>query len=146
MTHAFNGGADIGYEIGGRENRPRQDLIYEGHNFAKIWLTPELDMNLVHPTDGGAWAVTHKIQKIIDSAQGVRKSQILLVGHYHKMAWLEWKGTQGIVMPSFQNQTTFMRDNNLASYVGGIILTIKLDNNGRMLSFSPTYVSLGADI
>ena len=62
------------------------------------------------------------------------------------MAWLEWNGTQGIVMPSFQNQTTFMRDNNLASYVGGIILTIKLDREGNMLSFSPTYVSLGADI
>lgn len=142
LTHLYNGGANIGEEI----SRQRDDMIYEGHNFAKVWLTDKIDMNLVHPTDGGAWAVTHKIQKIIDSAQGIRKSKILLVGHYHKMAWIDWKGTQGIVMPSFQEQTPFMRDNNLASYVGGIILTIKTDRDGNMLSFSPTYVSLGADI
>ena len=138
MTHLYNGGADIGQEIA----RARDDMEYLGHNFAKVWLTPRIDLNLVHPTDGGAWAVTHKIQKIIDSAEGKRKSTVLAVGHYHKMAWLEWKGTQGIVMPSFQKQTSFMRDNNLLSYVGGVILKIKTDKDGRMVSFSPEYVNL----
>jgi len=140
LTHTFNGGANLGWELGGREDRARKDMVYLGHNFAKVWLTPKVDLNLVHPTDGGAWAVTHKIQKIIDSAEGVRKSKILAVGHYHKMAWIEWKGTHGFVMPSFQNQTPFMRDNNLASYVGGIILTIKVDSNGDLISVTPEHV------
>ena len=138
-THMFNGGANIGEEIA--ERRP--DMIYKGHNLGKVWLSDKIDLNLIHPTDGGAWAVTHKIQKIIDSAQGYKRAKIMVVGHYHKMAYIEWKGVHGLVMPSFQRQTGFMRDNNLASYVGGIIVTIKTDRDGNMLSFIPEFVDFG---
>ena len=131
-----NGGANVGETV----EMAREDMVYLGHNFGKIWLTPEVDLNLIHPTDGGAQAVSHKLQKIIDGAEGQRKSKIMVVGHYHKMAWVLWKGVHGFVMPSFQYQTDFMRDNNLKSYVGGFILTIKLDRDGGLVSVTPEFV------
>jgi len=139
LTHMFNGGANIGEEIAAR----REDIVYLGHNLGKIWLSDKIDMHLVHPTDGGAWAVTHKIQKAIDAIGTGHKPKIVVMGHYHKMAFIDWRGVKGIVMPAFQKQTGFMRDNGLASYVGGIILTIKTDRDGNMLSFTPEFVDFG---
>jgi len=139
ITHLRNGGANIGETI----DRIRDDMVYLGHNFAKVWLTDEVDLNLIHPTDGGARLINHKIQRIIDEAEGLRRSCIMAVGHYHKMAWLYWKGVYGFVMPSFQHQTDFMRDNNLKSYVGGFILTLKVDRDGRLVSIVPEYYDLG---
>jgi hypothetical protein len=131
-----NGGANVGETV----EMGREDMVYLGHNFAKVWLTPEVDLNLIHPTDGGAQAVSHKLQKIIDNAEGQRRAKIVAVGHYHKMAWVYWKGVHGFVMPSFQYQTDFMRDNNLKSYVGGFILNIKFDRDGNLVSVSPEFV------
>ncbi len=137
-THMRNGGANVGETV----EMGREDMCYLGHNFAKVWLTPEVDLNLIHPTDCGAQAVSHKLQKIIDGAERQRKSKIVAVGHYHKMAWVYWKDTHGFMVPSFQYQTEFMRDNNLKSYVGGFILTIKLDRHGKLVSLTPEFVEL----
>ena len=139
VTHMRNGGADVGRTL----DIARRDMIYLGHNFGKVWLTPELDINLIHPTDGGAQAVSHKLQKIIDAAEGKRRAKIMAIGHYHKMAWVYWKGVHGFVTPSFQKQTEFMRDNNLKSYTGGYILTIKVNKDGELISITPEYFEVG---
>ena len=138
VTHLRNGGANIGETI----EMARPDMCYLGHNFGKVWLTNKCDLALIHPTDGGAQAVTHRIQKIIDAAEGQRRAKIMAVGHYHKMAWVMWKGVHGVVVPSFQRQTDFMRDNNLKSYVGGYILTLRFDTDGELLSVLPEFVDL----
>lgn len=140
-THTRNGGANIGRVI----NQYRSDLVYLGHNFAKIWLTDVLDLNLVHPGDGSAYSVSHRAQKIIDGAAGKRKSKILAIGHYHKMDYLYWKGTHAFTMPSFQHQTGFMESKNLKSYVGGFILEIKADRDGELLTVKPEFVDLGGE-
>lgn len=137
-THVRNGGANIGYAI----DSLRDDMVYLGHNFAKIWLTENLDMNLVHPGDGSAYGVSLKMQKLIDGAKGKRKAKIQASGHYHKMNWIYWKGTHGFTMPSFQHQTGFMIDKGLLSYVGGYILHIKVDPEGNLISLTPEYVEL----
>lgn len=136
VTHVRNGGANIGKAI----TNYRDDLIYLGHNFAKVWLTEGVDLNLIHPGDGSAYGVSHKAQKIIDAAHGKRRSKIMAIGHYHKMNWIFWKGVHAFIMPSFQKQTTFMETKNLKSYVGAYILTVKVDNNGNLISLTPEYV------
>ena len=50
-THVVNGGANIGKAIA----KNRQDMKYLGHEFAKIWLTPKVDMDMVHPRDGSCF-------------------------------------------------------------------------------------------
>lgn len=136
VTHVRNGGANIGKAIGNY----RDDLVYLGHNFAKVWLSEGVDLNLIHPGDGSAYGVSLKAQKIVDAATGKRRAAIMAIGHYHKMNWNLWKGVHTFIMPSFQHQTTFMETKNLKSYVGGYILTIKVDKNGNLISLTPEYV------
>jgi hypothetical protein len=139
VTHINNGGANVGKTL----EQYRDDFIYLGHNFAKIWLTEKIDLNLIHPTDGSSIAISMKAQKIVDSATGVRRSKIMAIGHYHKMNWLYYKGVNVFLVPSFQFQTPFMESNNLASYVGGFILTIQVDNDGELIGIIPEFVDLG---
>jgi len=136
VTHVRNGGANIGKAIAAQ----RDDLIYLGHNFAKVWLTEGVDLNLIHPGDGSAYSVSLRAQKIIDAASGKRLSKIMAIGHYHKMDWIYWKGVHAFTMPSFIHQTEFMETMNLKSYVGAYILTIKVDEDGELLSVIPEFV------
>ena len=135
-THINNGGANIGICLG----KIRKDLVYLGHGFAKVWLTEALDMNLFHPNDGVSQALSFKAQKIVDNATGKRKAKIMCIGHYHKMNYAFYKDTHTLLVPSFERQTNFMSNNNLISVVGGYILTIKVNENGELLSLTPEFV------
>ena len=135
-SHIANGGANIGIAI----SRGRNDMIYLGHNYAKVWLSEGVDLDLMHPNDGATATISYKAQAIIDKR--TKKSKILAIGHYHKMAYLYYKKTHTLMCPSFQNQTPFMEGHNLVSYVGGYILTIQLNDNGDIISLTPEFVEL----
>jgi biotin operon repressor len=135
-THFYNGGANLGAML----ELKRDDLVYLGHNFAKVWLTDFVDMNLVHPTDGTSYSVSLKAQQRIDKASGAQKSKILLIGHYHKMDIVYHKQTWAITMPSFFGQSSFMEGKNLESVIGGIILNVKVDSHSDLVSITPEMV------
>jgi UDP-2,3-diacylglucosamine pyrophosphatase LpxH/biotin operon repressor len=135
-THFYNGGANLGAML----ELKRDDLVYLGHNFAKVWLTDFVDMNLVHPTDGTSYSVSLKAQQRIDKAAGAQKSKILLIGHYHKMDIVYHKQTWAFTMPSFFGQSSFMEGKNLESIIGGIILNVKVDAYGDLISIVPEMV------
>jgi hypothetical protein len=136
VTHVRNGGANIGKAISAH----RDDLVYLGHNFAKVWLTENVDLNLFHPGNGSAYSVSLRAQNIIDSATGKRRAKIMGIGHYHKMDWIFWKGVHAFTLPSFERQTAFMETKNLKSYVGAYIITIRVDDDGNLLTVIPEYV------
>lgn len=134
-THSRNGFANIGESLG----MMRDDIIYLGHNYAKVWLTDKLDVSLIHPTDGSSYSITHKLQQVIERNTS-RRSKLMFQGHYHKMAFIRFRDIYGWAVPSFQRQTDFMQDNNLTSEVGGLIITVKLNDNGDILSVNTEYV------
>jgi UDP-2,3-diacylglucosamine pyrophosphatase LpxH len=137
LTHMRNGFANMGDAI----NRLREDMVYLGHNHAKVDLTPNLELSLVHPTDGVSKSLSLKLQNLID-ANPARRADIVLVGHYHKAVNVKYRGVYGYLLPSFQHQTPFMADNNIVSEVAGTIFTIKVDREGKLLTISTEYVDL----
>lgn len=137
VTHMRNGFANIGETI----SMVREDLVYLGHNFAKVELTENLSMSLIHPTDGSSTTIGHKLQQIIEK-NTFRRADIMLVGHYHKYCHLKHRGVHGWLLPSFEKQTGFMADNNLDSLVGALVLTIKVDAEGKLLAISDEYIDL----
>jgi UDP-2,3-diacylglucosamine pyrophosphatase LpxH len=138
-THMRNGFASMGDNI----HRLREDMNYLGHNHAKIDLTPNLTLSLVHPTDGVSKSLSLKLQNLID-ANPARRADIVLVGHYHKAVNVKYRGVYGYLLPSFQHQTPFMSDNNIVSEVAGMIFNIKVDKEGNLLTISTEYVDLSA--
>lgn len=119
--------------------REREDIKYLGHNFAKIWLTDNIDIALVHPTDGIGQNYSLKMRQHIDRAREEKLAKFIFMGHYHKFDHTYYKGINGYIMPSFVKYTHFMDDKNLASIVGGIVLTINVSDNDEIISFLPEY-------
>jgi predicted phosphodiesterase len=135
QTHMFNGGANMGELVA----RLRDDFIYLGHNHAFFKVSDKVKISLVHPTDGSTQTLSYKIQQVIDRNLA-RRGEIMLIGHYHKTTSVFYKGIWGYLVPSFQWQSNFMADNNLTSDVGGMILTIKLNQDGSLKSLATEYV------
>jgi hypothetical protein len=132
----YNGGANLGAMLSAK----RDDLIFLGSNFAKVRLTNKIDMNLVHPKDGSAYGISLKAQQRIDKAVGMQRCKVMVLGHYHKTDFLNYRGTYAITNPSFFGQSEFLEGKNIRSDIGGTILTFKTDNKGELLSLSAEFI------
>ena len=131
-----------GYDIGKAIARERDDLKYLGQSYATIHLTPNCKMDIFHPTDGSAYALSYKIQKQLDGMQGGQKPNILAVGHYHKAEYLPiYRNVHAFQTGCFQAQTPFMRGHQLAAHVGGWIVEIHVDDSGTINRCKGEFVS-----
>lgn len=134
-THMMNGGADIGKSL----SKIRKDLVYLGHEYAKVWLTEHIDLDLVHPRDGSSYALSYKPQKRIDAMSGGTKPKIMAVGHYHKNLSMFYRNIHTFMLASFQAQSPFLRGMGLVSDVGYIILEIKANKDGDIIELNGRY-------
>ena len=148
MTHFITGNHDYtfvrntGYNIGPAIARRRTDMEYLGHNNAVVWLTPNCDMELNHPADGSAYAMSYSIQKYIDSMAGGCKPKILLNGHHHKYMTLFYRNIHAIEVPCTEAQTPFMKSKRLAAHLGGLVLDIYVDDEGTITRFQTEMIPL----
>ncbi len=137
-THIQNGGADLVKRI----CRERDDFKYLGQGNAIINLTPGCKIELNHPTDGTAYALSYSLQKYIDSMSGGQKPNILINGHHHKAMYLFYRNIHAIEAGTICAQTPWMRSKRLAAHVGGWIVTVHLDCNGSIRRFMPELIPL----
>lgn len=135
-THVKNGGADIGRAI----SSERKDMKYLGYMSAKVWLTPQCDMDLFHPLDGAAYALSYPGQKYIDSLQGGSKPRILIVGHHHKAMYYQYRNIHTLEAACFEAQTVFEKGKRIFVNVGGWIVRMKCTPDGCITEFSPTLI------
>lgn len=135
-THLKNGGYDIGKTIG----KERDDMHYLGINEAKIQLTPNCRMDLVHPGDGSSYALSYALQKSIEAMPVDDIPQIYVVGHHHKAIYLHTRGIHALEAGTFQAQTSWMKGKRLAAHVGGWIITVHVDQEGRIIRFQPELI------
>jgi predicted phosphodiesterase len=117
----------------------RKDMIYLGHNHAFFKINDKVKISMIHPNDGSSRTLSYSIQKVIDYNKS-RNGDIMLLGHYHHTAMVFYKGVYGFMLPSFQHQTNFQVNNNLAADVGGCILTIKLNDDDTLKTVTCEWV------
>lgn len=136
-SHARNGFADVGETV----EAVREDMIYLGHNYGRFWLNEGVSVSLIHPTDGIARNFNKKIRDIVER-HPEKRGDVMLIGHYHKVAMVRHQGCYAYVVPAMQRQTSFMRDNGLESVVGGMIIEVRLDELGRVAGVVSEIVEL----
>lgn len=136
-TYVISGNHDLWYLQEGLSNivntisLARPDIKYLGDEFARVWLTPEIDLTLYHPNDGSSANVFTKLQNFGD--RGLDKvSKINIIGHYHKLGWIYYRDSYIMYPSSFQRQSNWMNINNLKSETGFLILTLKLNEKGEL--------------
>lgn len=145
-THFISGNHDasiykhVGYDIGQAIARERPDMRYLGRDCALINLTPNCTLELRHPWDGTAYALSYKPQKMIESMESDSKPNILAIGHYHKAEYLFYRNVHCLQTGCFQAQTPFTRGKGISIHLGGWLVTIRVDANGTIQSFAPEFV------
>lgn len=145
-THFISGNHDhtylkaAGHDVGHAIAAQRDDLIYYGPNEAKFQLTPKFRMDMIHPGDGSSYALSYAIQKTIESLAVNDLPQFLVVGHHHKSIYLNTRGIHAIEAGTFQAQSSWMKGKRLAAHVGGWIITIHFDKEGRATRFTPSWI------
>lgn len=129
-----------GFNIGPQIAKHREDMNYLGQDCAVIELTPSCKLELRHPWDGTAYAISYKSQKMIDAMQGGEKPNILAIGHYHKSEYLAYRNIHAFQTGTFQAQTPFMRGKGIAAMMGGWIVEIDVEDDGSIRRVRQTFV------
>lgn len=146
-THFITGNHDAsmikhcGFNIGPTIASRRGDMEYLGSDCAIIELTPNCTLELRHPWDGTAYALSYKIQKMIEAMSGGEKPNILAVGHYHKAEFLpEYRNVHCFQTGCFQAQTPFMRGKGIAAHLGGWIIEARVNDDGTIRRITPSFI------
>lgn len=130
----------VGYDIGRAIAEKRDDLVYLGRDCAVVNLTPNCTLELRHPWDGTAYAISYKIQKMIESMESDSKPNILAVGHYHKAEYIFYRNVHALQTGCFQAQTPFTRGKGISVHLGGWIITIHVNDDGTIERFGSEFI------
>jgi UDP-2,3-diacylglucosamine pyrophosphatase LpxH len=130
----------VGYDIGQAIANQRPDMRYLGRDCAVVNLTPNCKLELRHPWDGTAYALSYKLQKMIEAMESDSKPNILAVGHYHKAEYIFYRNVHALQTGCFQGQTPFTRGKGISVHMGGWLVTIHVDENGYIQRFAPEFI------
>ena len=137
-------GVDIGRAIEDRMESVGQNWTFLGEEQATVEInTPSGKMfrlMLLHPGGGSNYAISYRLQKIIESLEGGTKPNMLAVGHYHKAEMLpNYRNVCGVQTGAFQWQSPFMARMGLAAHIGGWIFEITTGDD--MLSVKGEFIA-----
>ena len=121
----------------------RTDLHYLGHMEHDIILKAphgQAIIRIVHPGGGSSYAISYTSQKLVESYSPGEKPNILLMGHYHKMAFDFIRGVFVVQGGCTMDQSPFMRKKRLDAHVGGWICEYQQADNGVILSFKAEWI------
>ena len=130
----------VGYDIGQAIANLRPDMKYLGRDCAVVDLTPNCTLELRHPWDGTAYALSYKMQKMIEAMEADSKPNILAVGHYHKAEYLFYRNVHALQTGCFQGQTPWMRGKSISAHMGGWVVTVTVDQDGTIVRFAPEFI------
>lgn len=145
-THFITGNHDasiykhIGYDIGQAIAKDRPDMDYLGRDCAVVNLTPNCTLELRHPWDGTAYAISYKPQKMVEAMESDSKPNILAIGHYHKCEYIFYRNVHVLQTGCFQSQTPFTRGKGISIHMGGWLVTLHVDKNGYIQRIAPEFI------
>ena len=130
-------GVDIGVLISAK----RKDMVYLGQYSGEVVLSG-IRIRLIHPDGGGAYAISYKMQKLIEQIPSGRKPHIFIAGHYHTALYFFYRNIHAFQAGCFEGQTTFLLRKGLNPAIGGWIIDVETNKDKRkaVLSLSPTFV------
>lgn len=132
----------VGYDIGRAIDIERPDMSYLGRDCAVVNLTDNCTLELRHPWDGTAYALSYKPQKMIEAMESDSKPNILAIGHYHKAEYLFYRNIHCFQTGCFQSQTPFTRGKGISVAIGGWIISIDVNDDGTIKSINPEFIPI----
>jgi len=114
---------------------------YLGEHEGRIYLNGAA-CDLWHGEDGAGYALSYRIQKIVESLGENALPQMIVTGHDHKAEFIpDLRGIMAIEAGCIQEQTPWMRRKKLRAFVGFWIIDICV-RDGKIVRIRPEWVSM----
>ena len=107
---------------------PNAEFI--GHDEGDISLNGYATLKLWHGEDGNSYALSYRLQKILESLSGGEKPDIMVCGHVHKFVNIFERNVHCISTGCIEAQTKWMRGKRIAAHVGFTIIDICVNDDG----------------
>jgi len=101
-----------------------------GHDEGDISLNGKATLKLWHGEDGNSYALSYRVQKIIEAFQPGEKPSVMICGHTHKYVKIFERSVHAISIGSIEEQTSWMRGKRIAAAVGFSIFDIWVNDSG----------------
>ena len=136
-TYIINGNHDLWFHTNTGSNVAktladmRDDMEYLGDEGAYYKIGDAVEVYVMHPAGGPAYARSYKLQKWIEQVPPHQKPHLALLGNWHISAMLpSYRNVIGALVPCFQAQTPYERRKGLNPEVGGYVIDIDWDEKG----------------
>jgi len=130
--------ANMGIIVGRELEKNVPHYTHLGQMEADVELRPDITMKLYHGRDGTAYAVSYKMQKLMESFTGGEKPNVVLSGHYHKALYMFNRNIHGLECGTMCGQTGWMRGKKIPAHKGFWIADIELGKGG-IGKFAPAF-------
>jgi biotin operon repressor len=87
-----------------------------------------------------SYALSYTLQKFIDALDASDLPNIFLNGHHHKLMYTYYRSIHALECGTLQRQTPWMKGKRLSAHVGGIVLTVHVDGEGKVTRFIPEFI------
>jgi predicted phosphodiesterase len=101
-----------------------------GHDEGDISLNGKAILKLWHGEDGNSYALSYRLQKILESLTGGEKPNAMLCGHVHKFVDIFERHVFCTSVGSMQSQTPWMRGKRIAAHTGFAIIDYWVNDKG----------------
>jgi predicted phosphodiesterase len=101
-----------------------------GHDEGNISLRGKASLRLWHGEDGNSYAISYRIQKVVESFTGGDKPSIMVLGHVHKQANFMLRHIQCFGVGCIQMQSAFMRSKRIEAHTGFWIIDAYVGKRG----------------
>jgi predicted phosphodiesterase len=113
-----------------------------GHDEGEISLKGKAVLWLWHGEDGNSYALSYRLQKILESLTGGQKPNAMLAGHVHKYVDIFERHVMCTSIGCIQSQTRWMRSKRIAAHTGFAIIDYWVNDQGickKAHSWNPFY-------
>jgi predicted phosphodiesterase len=101
-----------------------------GHDEGDISLNGKAILKLWHGEDASSYALSYRLQKLLESLSGGEKPNALFAGHVHKYVHIFERNVHAVSVGTLEQQTSWMRGKRLAAHVGFAIADIWVNDSG----------------
>ncbi len=112
---------------------------YLGHDEGNINLKGKATLKLWHGLDGNSYALSYRLQKLIESLTGGEKPSAIFAGHTHKAIYIFERFIHTYSIGSIQTQSKWARGKRIAFHTGFWIIDLIVGKNGIVKSSGTWY-------
>jgi predicted phosphodiesterase len=107
-----------------------EHATFLGHDEGDISLSDTATVKLWHGEDGSSYAVSYRIQKIVESLTGGTKPNVMMFGHVHKSMYLFDRHIHCYSAGCIQKQSGWMKSKRLSAHTGFWVIDVYVNKTG----------------